>query len=203
MKSITLFKPLFATMCALSLAGTALADTNSASTNTSATGQAVNAGVQVTSYGAPQLPWTAASVDSDVHSNTVQSAPTMVGSTSSSAGGCPAVDGWSGAFVLANGGKTTAKEMPGCMLNLLTDRIGALRVVSNALGQTSFDGQSLMKLEAWCLYADYKTAIENSGLFKCKATRDEEARRAQAALDGQPTEPVTARKAVPGYMAGG
>ncbi len=142
--------------------------------------------VTVQSYGAPQLPWT--SVDQDFHTNQAASAPANIGSTSPGSNtGCPAVDGWSASVVVANGGKTTAKELPGCMLNILGQNIGMLKeveVLDAATGKMvkRFDGLSVMRLETWCLYDLYKQAIENGMNYKCKATRDAEAAQRQNAV---------------------
>lgn len=140
--------------------------------------------VTVQSFGAAQLPWTA--VDQDFKTNQAASAPANIGSTSSSSGGCPAVDGWSASVVVANGGKTTAQELPGCMLNILTDRFASLKVdvTVNKDGTRTqrFDALSVMKLEAWCLFPLYKQAIENGGIFLCKSTREEQAKQRAAVV---------------------
>lgn len=124
-------------------------------------------------------------VRNEFRTNQAASAPANIGSVAPSAGGCGAVDGWSVGVVIANGGSTEAKELAGCMLNLLTDRMDRLEV--NATTQ-KFTGLSVMKLESWCLLPLYKQAIENSGQYVCKETRDERAR----ALMGSNVVPVTA-----------
>lgn len=172
-----------AALCAMATAQAQTTNGANAAQSATGTGMATIApgAVTVQSFGAAQLPWTATSVDSDIRTNQAMPAPPVYGSAAPSAGGCPVVDGWSASVVIANGGKSTAQELPGCMLNLLTDRLASLSVTKNAAGEQVFTGMSVMKLEAWCLYPLYRTAIENSGVYKCKATRDEEAGRARAA----------------------
>lgn len=165
----------------LALAGRANAQSAAQGQSSVVSGQSqasiASGAVTVQSYGAPQLPWT--SVDQDFHTNQAASAPANIGSTSPGSNtGCPAVDGWSASVVVANGGKTTAKELPGCMLNILGQNIGMLKEVEvdvDGKKVRRFDGLSVMRLETWCLYDLYKQAIENGMNYKCKATRDAEA----------------------------
>lgn len=142
--------------------------------------------VNITSNSAPQLPWTAMSYD--FKTNQAASAPANIGGVAPGSNtGCPVVDGWSASIAVANGGNTTGRELPGCMLNILTQNIGSLRqieVTNAATGVKSlqFDGLSVMKLETWCLYPLYQAAIENGMNFKCKSTRDAEAAQRQTAV---------------------
>lgn len=153
--------------------------------------------VNITSNGAAQLPWT--SVSQDFHTNQAASAPANIGSTSPGSNtGCPAVDGWSASVVIANGGKTTAQELPGCMLNILGQNIGMLKQVEVTLPggakAMQFDGISVMRLETWCLLPLYKKAIENGMNFKCKETRDEMERQRATAVLTQAPGVVTAQQ---------
>ena len=174
-----------AAVAALVLSTSAFAQQASQGQNSTVSGQSTasiaQGAVSVNSYGAAQLPWT--TIDQNFHTNQAASAPANIGSTSSGSNtGCPAVDGWSASVVVANGGKTTAKELPGCMLNILGQNIGMLKEIE-VNGVRQFDGISVMRLETWCLYDLYKQAIENGMSFKCKATRDAEAeQKRQAAL---------------------
>lgn len=196
----------------VTIGAAAQAQTNGATAQQQATGTGTasiaSGAVTVQSFGAQQLPQTWAAIDSNIHTNQAMSAPPVYGSAAPSAGGCPLVDGWSLSVVIANGGKSDGKEMPGCMLNLLADRIGTLKTVKQLdkegkpTGVEVFDGASVMKLESWCLFPLYRTAIENSGMYRCKATRDEEERRAQAILNGQPDPKPVATLPKP-YMPGG
>lgn len=113
---------------------------------------------------------------SDVHTSTdfrtnqASSAPAVIGSAASSSGGCPVIEGSSAGIAIINGGYSSARELPGCMANQLADRVDSLR--KNPDG--SWTGPSLIKLEAWCNFPQYKLALENSGQYTCRATRDEQ-----------------------------
>lgn len=131
-------------------------------------------------------PVTASRLDgfTEFHTNQAVTAPTIVGGTAPAQGGCPAIDGVTGSIAIAQFGTTTAKELPGCMANWLAEAFGRLSVK----GDGTWTDASVMKLEAWCDFAQYKRIIERTKRYTCASTLEE---RAQQALNDQPAQRVT------------
>lgn len=177
-------KTLAALACGLLLAcGTAMAQ-NTVDAQQQSNSTAQNSGVSntttVNSYGTDKL---------DYHTNQASTAPAVIGG----AFGCIAIDGVTGSVVVANMGKTNAREMPGCMLNQLAILADGLRKEKNPEGTWQWTGASLIKLEAWCGFEPYKDALESSGQYVCRKTLDQRALQATVLAAPQPeyTDPHT------------
>jgi hypothetical protein len=107
---------------------------SSANASQQSTSQAQNQGVTLESTVnmPPASPYV--KQDTDFNTNQAASAPAVIGSAAPSPAGCVAIEGASASVVFMNGGKSSAVEPPGCMANLLADRVGRLQHNAMELG---------------------------------------------------------------------
>ncbi len=153
--------------CAMSLASAQSSTSGqSQAAESAATNQGVSNSTSIVNQA--QSPYTQSQIDQKFHTNQASSAPAVIGSTAPSSGGCPAVEGWSASIVVANGGKSSAVELPGCMANQLADRIGRLTTEKDG----SWSWASIMQLEAWCSFSQYKVILERSRKYECAETTE-------------------------------
>ncbi|MFA6608829.1 MAG: hypothetical protein WCT07_02885 [Candidatus Paceibacterota bacterium] len=169
---------------------------SSANASQQSTSQAQNQGVTLESTVnmPPASPYV--KQDTDFNTNQAASAPAVIGSAAPSPAGCVAIEGASASVVFMNGGKSSAVEPPGCMANLLADRVGRLQ--HNADGTWRWD--AVLQLEAWCSFGQYKKILERSKLYTCQETVDEQNAKLAATVlrSSQLTDPyVRAREGLP------
>ena len=183
MKSILI---LLAAVCAATVSPLAAADTTVGSNTASeAVSKNINQPV-ITIESSDPL----ARVRTDVYTNQAASAPTTIGAAGAGPTNCTAVDGWSASIVVANGGKTTAEEMPICALLQLGDRVYRMQPGAQ------LTKAQVAEFEIYCGAALYRKQIDRSGVYTCSESREE---RARAALAG---EPIARRQPMP-WQAGG
>jgi hypothetical protein len=75
------------------------------------------------------------------------------------AGGCPALEGWSGGIFLGNASETTAIELPGCMGLLMSNLTSNVNPTDD--GTITFKERTL--LLPLCAFYQYRVAIQTMG----------------------------------------
>lgn len=140
------------TLFALVFSGSAFADTN-ASGSAGASAFATTAPIQIIENAAPQLPYTRADVKTKIESYTAPTAPSTYGAVGPA--GCPALEGASLALFFANGSKSSAIELPGCMGLQLASLLATLNIGEQ--GQITRKVANI--LEAQCDFPQYKGAL--------------------------------------------
>lgn len=182
------FKAFAAAILLVAFAATGFAQTNASGTST-AGAQASTAPINIvtTNEASQPLAHTSADVKQTIKSYTAPTAPSVYGSVGGA--GCPAIEGASGSVFVANGSKTWAVELPGCMGLQLAALLNTMVIGDD--GQIS--RKTAAMLEAQCDFPQYRGALKRMGLtlggraWAC-------AQDADVAATGYSSDPLIARR---------